>query len=251
MVRLDMSEFMEKHTVSRLIGAPPGYVGYEEGGKLTEAIRRRPYSVVLLDEIEKAHRDVFNILLQVLDDGRLTDNHGHTVDFTNTIIVMTSNVGSQMIQEIAESGGSDEEMRTAVMESLQTRFLPEFLNRIDEIIVFHPLDRSQIRRIVDLQIDGLAKLLAQRDLSLEVTERARQEIANRGYDPTFGARPLKRVIQNELQNPLASELLKGRYPEGSTVKIDFEDGEFTFESLTGGRRAPSRKGDEVISAEAL
>ncbi len=161
MVRIDMSEFMEKHTVSRLIGAPPGYVGYEEGGKLTEAVRRRPYSVVLLDEIEKAHRDVFNILLQVLDDGRLTDNHGHTVDFTNTIIVMTSNVGSQMIQEIFEGGGTYEEMRTSVMESLQTRFLPEFLNRIDEIIVFHPLDRSQIRKIVDLQVDHLAKLLEQ------------------------------------------------------------------------------------------
>jgi ATP-dependent Clp protease ATP-binding subunit ClpB len=251
MVRLDMSEFMEKHTVSRLIGAPPGYVGYEEGGKLTEAIRRRPYSVVLLDEIEKAHRDVFNILLQVLDDGRLTDNHGHTVDFTNTIIVMTSNVGSQMIQQIAESGGSNEEMRAAVMESLQTRFLPEFLNRIDEIIVFHPLDRSQIRHIVDLQLEQLAKLLAQRDLSLEVTERARQEIANRGYDPTFGARPLKRVIQQELQNPLASELLKGEYPEGSTVRIDFADEEFTFESLAGGRRPTSRKGDEIVSAQVL
>jgi ATP-dependent Clp protease ATP-binding subunit ClpB len=251
MVRLDMSEFMEKHTVSRLIGAPPGYVGYEEGGKLTEAIRRRPYSVVLLDEIEKAHRDVFNVLLQVLDDGRLTDNHGHTVDFTNTIIVMTSNVGSQMIQELSDSGGSYDEMRNAVMESLQTRFLPEFLNRIDEIIVFHPLDRSQIRRIVDLQIEHLAKLLAQRDLSLEVTERARQEIANRGYDPTFGARPLKRVIQNELQNPLASELLRGGYLEGSTVRIDFGGEEFTFESLSNGRPPGSRKGDEIVSAQVL
>jgi ATP-dependent Clp protease ATP-binding subunit ClpB len=251
MVRLDMSEFMEKHTVSRLIGAPPGYVGYEEGGKLTEAIRRRPYSVVLLDEIEKAHRDVFNVLLQVLDDGRLSDSHGHTVDFTNTIIVMTSNVGSQMIQELSDGGGSYEEMRSAVMESLQTRFLPEFLNRIDEIIVFHPLDRSQIRRIVDLQIEQLAKLLAQRDLSLEVTEAARQEIANRGYDPTFGARPLKRVIQTELQNPLASELLKGEYPEGSTVKIDFDGDEFTFESLSNGHPPTSRKGDEIVSAKAL
>jgi ATP-dependent Clp protease ATP-binding subunit ClpB len=252
MVRLDMSEFMEKHTVSRLIGAPPGYVGYEEGGKLTEAIRRRPYSVVLLDEIEKAHRDVFNILLQVLDDGRLTDNHGHTVDFTNTIIVMTSNVGSQMIQELSDGGGSYEEMRSAVMESLQTRFLPEFLNRIDEIIVFHPLDRSQIRRIVDLQIEQLAKLLRQRDLNLEVTERSRQEIANRGYDPTFGARPVKRVIQNELQNPLASELLKGGYPEGSTVKIDFDGEEFTFASLSNGRPpAASKKGEEIVSAHVL
>ncbi len=186
MVRIDMSEFMEKHTVSRLIGAPPGYVGYEEGGKLTEAVRRRPYSVVLLDEIEKAHRDVFNILLQVLDDGRLTDNHGHTVDFTNTIIVMTSNVGSQMIQETFEQGGSYDEMCAGVMESLQTRFLPEFLNRIDEIIVFRPLDRSQIRQIVDLQILHLEKLLEQRDFGLEVTDKARDELANRGYDPSFG-----------------------------------------------------------------
>jgi ATP-dependent Clp protease ATP-binding subunit ClpB len=228
MVRIDMSEFMEKHTVSRLIGAPPGYVGYEEGGKLTEAVRRRPYSVVLLDEIEKAHRDVFNILLQVLDDGRLTDNHGHTVDFTNTIIVMTSNVGSQRIQEIAEQGGTNEEMRTAVTEAMQARFLPEFLNRIDETIVFHPLDRVQIRRIVDLQIDRLAKLLARQQLHLDVSEAARQEIANRGYDPTYGARPLKRVIQQELQNPLATELLKNAYPEGSTVAIDYDGTDFEF-----------------------
>jgi ATP-dependent Clp protease ATP-binding subunit ClpB len=253
MVRIDMSEFMEKHTVSRLIGAPPGYVGYEEGGKLTEAIRRRPYSVVLLDEIEKAHRDVFNILLQVLDDGRLTDNHGHTVDFTNTIIVMTSNVGSQMIQEIAEQGGSYDEMRSAVMESLQTRFLPEFLNRIDEIIVFHPLDRGQIRKIVDLQIEHLAKLLGQRELGLEVTEAARQEIANRGYDPTYGARPLKRVIQQELQNPLASELLKGGFPEGSTVRIDWDGSDFSFQAIGGGNgaRRKGEKSDEIIAAEVL
>ena len=229
MVRLDMSEFMEKHTVSRLIGAPPGYIGYEEGGKLTEAIRRRPYAVVLLDEIEKAHRDVFNILLQVLDDGRLTDNHGHTVDFTNTIIVMTSNVGSQMIQELAADGGTIEQMQTAVNESLAARFLPEFLNRIDEIIVFEPLARDQIRRIVELQITALEQLLAKQQLRLEVTEAARQEIANRGYDPVYGARPLKRVIQQQLQNPLATALLKGGFPEDSVVRIDFEAGEFTFE----------------------
>ncbi|MGD9632399.1 MAG: ATP-dependent chaperone ClpB [Pirellulales bacterium] len=248
MIRIDMSEFMEKHTVSRLIGAPPGYVGYEEGGKLTEAVRRRPYSVILLDEIEKAHRDVFNILLQVLDDGRLTDNHGHTVDFTNTIIVMTSNVGSQMIQELFEGGGTYEEMRAGVMESLQTRFLPEFLNRIDEIIVFRPLDRSQIRKIVDLQVEHLEKLLAKRELHLVVTEAARQEIANRGYDPQFGARPLKRVIQQQLQNPLAAELLKGEYPEGSTVKIDFDGEEFTFEraAMEGGK---SR--DKVVASKVV
>jgi ATP-dependent Clp protease ATP-binding subunit ClpB len=250
MVRIDMSEYMEKHTVSRLIGAPPGYVGYEEGGALTEAIRRRPYAVVLLDEIEKAHRDVFNILLQVLDDGRLSDSHGHTVDFTNTIIVMTSNVGSQMIQEITESGGTYEEMQKAVMESLQARFLPEFLNRVDEIIVFRPLTRDEIRKIVDLQIDRLVKLLDERGYGLEVTDKARNEIANRGYDPAMGGRPLKRVIQQELQNPLATELLKGVIPEGSTIRIDYHGTDFTFKS-TGGDGPPrksGKKGDKIVSA---
>ena len=250
MVRIDMSEFMEKHTVSRLIGAPPGYVGFEEGGKLTEAVRRRPYSVILLDEIEKAHRDVFNVLLQVLDDGRLTDNHGHTVDFTNTIIVMTSNVGSQMIQETFEAGGTYDEMRNGVMEALQTRFLPEFLNRIDEIIVFRPLDRSQIRKIVDLQVVHLAKLLEQRDFGLDVTDKARDELAHRGYDPLFGARPLKRVFQQELQNPLASELLKGEFAEGSTIRIDYDGTDFVFDAVDGGNAAP-RKGSKPLSGEEL
>ncbi len=231
MIRLDMSEFMEKHTVSRLIGAPPGYVGYEEGGKLTEAVRRRPYSVVLLDEIEKAHRDVFNILLQVLDDGRLTDNHGHTVDFTNTIVVMTSNVGSQMIQQLASEGGSEEEIRSSLNESLRAQFLPEFLNRIDETIVFHPLDRDQVAKIVDLQIGQLEKTLARRELGLVVTQDARKAIAAEGYDPIYGARPVKRVIQQSLQNPLATELLKGEYPEGAMVEIDYEGGEFTFQRV--------------------
>ena len=228
MVRLDMSEFMEKHTVSRLIGAPPGYIGYEEGGKLTEAVRRRPYSVVLLDEIEKAHPDVFNILLQVLDDGRLTDNHGHTVDFTNTIVVMTSNVGSQLIQQITSEGGSEDDLRQALAESLRARFLPEFLNRIDETIVFLPLNRGQVARIVDLQLARLAKLLEKRHLNLVVTEAARNHIAAEGYDPLFGARPVKRVIQHSIQNPLATELLKGEYPEDSTIEVDFVDDEFTF-----------------------
>ncbi len=228
MVRIDMSEFMERHTVSRLIGAPPGYVGYEEGGRLTEAVRRRPYSVVLLDEIEKAHRDVFNILLQVLDDGRLSDNHGHTVDFTNTIIVMTSNIGSQLIQEIAREGGSEEDMRTAVKEALEGRFLPEFLNRIDETIIFHPLDRGQIRKIVELQVERLRQQAEQAGLHLEVTDAAVDQIAVQGYDPTYGARPLKRVIQQQIQNPLSRELLKGGFPEGSTVRIDFLNGEFAF-----------------------
>ncbi len=255
MVRIDMSEFIEKHTVSRLIGAPPGYVGYEEGGMLTEAVRRRPYAVVLLDEIEKAHRDVFNILLQVLDDGRLSDSHGHTVDFTNTIIVMTSNVGSQMIQEIFDEGGKYDEMRSAVMESLQARFLPEFLNRIDETIVFRPLTRVEIRKIVDLQIDRLAKLLQDRGYGLEVTEPAREEISHRGYDPAMGARPLKRVIQQELQNPLATELLKGEFPEDSTIHIDYDGQDFTFASTGGGngarRKGGKPAGDEVVATEVI
>ncbi|MGB6045460.1 MAG: AAA family ATPase, partial [Pirellulales bacterium] len=228
MVRLDMSEFMEKHTVSRLIGAPPGYVGYEEGGKLTEAVRRRPYCVVLLDEIEKAHRDVFNVLLQVLDDGRLTDNHGKTVDFTNTIIVMTSNIGSQQIQEITEQGGDEDEIRDAVNAALKVNFLPEFLNRVDETIVFHPLGREQIGRIVDLQILRLAEMLAHKNIALSVTEAARNAIAAEGYDPTYGARPLKRVIQQRLQNALATGLLKGEIEEGGGVTIDYDGEDFTF-----------------------
>ncbi len=229
MVRIDMSEFMEKHTVSRLIGAPPGYVGYEEGGKLTEAVRRRPYAVVLLDEIEKAHRDVFNILLQVLDDGRLTDNHGHTVDFSNTIIVMTSNVGSQMIQQITSEGGSADEIREALDESLRTMFLPEFLNRIDETIVFQPLEREQVAKIVDLQLARLSDMLEKRGLQLEVTDAARARLAVDGYDSVYGARPVKRVIQQRVQNPLATELLKGEYPEGATVVVDLVGDDFTFQ----------------------
>jgi ATP-dependent Clp protease ATP-binding subunit ClpB len=228
MVRIDMSEFGERHNVARLIGAPPGYVGYEEGGRLTEAVRRRPYSVVLLDEIEKAHRDVFNVLLQVLDDGRLTDGQGRTVDFTNTIIVMTSNIGSQAIQEITRQGGSDEEIRAAVQEALEGKFLPEFLNRIDETIVFHPLDRKHIHKIVEIQIARLRKQVEQSDLHLDVTPAAVDAIAVQGYDPTYGARPLKRVIQQRLQNPLATELLRGQYPPGTTVRIDAQNGEFTF-----------------------
>jgi ATP-dependent Clp protease ATP-binding subunit ClpB len=228
MVRLDMSEFMERHTVARLIGAPPGYVGYEEGGRLTEAVRRRPYCVVLLDEMEKAHRDVFNVLLQVLDDGRLTDSLGHTVDFTNTIVVMTSNVGSQAIQEITREGGSEQEVRNAVKEALQARFLPEFLNRIDETIVFHPLDERHLEKIVAIQIRNLQKQAARAGIELTCTPAAVAEIARLGYDPTYGARPLKRVIQQQLQNPLATELLSGRFPEGSRVQVDFVQDGFLF-----------------------
>jgi ATP-dependent Clp protease ATP-binding subunit ClpB len=244
MVRVDMSEFMERHTVSRLIGAPPGYVGYEEGGKLTEAVRRRPYCVILLDEMEKAHADVFNILLQMLDDGRLTDNQGHTVDFSNTIVVMTSNIGSQLIQQIAQEGGDEEEMRNAVMESLQSRFLPEFLNRVDETIIFHPLNRNEIRRIVDLQLRLLEQKLTKQDISLTVTESARDAIAAQGYDPTYGARPLKRLIQQRIQNPLATELLKGHLAEGGGVTVDCQHGEFTFQTQKGGNRQVEGKRTE-------
>ena len=231
MVRLDMSEFMERHTVSRLIGAPPGYVGYEEGGKLTEAVRRRPYCVILLDEIEKAHNDVFNVLLQVLDDGRLTDGQGKTVDFTNTIIVMTSNIGSQAIQQLATDGASEEELLDATKDALKERFLPEFLNRIDETIVFQPLKREEIHKIVRLQLDRLERQLAENQVRFEVSDEVIDAIADEGYDPAFGARPLKRVIQRKLQNPLATELLKGHFPEGSGIRVDLEDGEFIFHPL--------------------
>jgi len=244
LVRLDMSEFMERHTVSRLIGAPPGYIGYEEGGKLTEAVRRRPYCVILLDEIEKAHRDVFNILLQVLDDGRLTDNHGNTVNFANTIVVMTSNIGSQMIQEITEQGGDEEEMRSAIMESLRARFLPEFLNRIDEVLIFHPLTREEIANIVGLQLDHLRDQLAEQGVSLQVTDAAVKQIAAEGYDPAYGARPLKRVIQQRVQNPLATELLKGEFGEGVGVRVDFAGGQFTFEQFD-----PAETTIETVSVE--
>ncbi len=230
-VRIDMSEFMERHSVARLIGAPPGYVGYEEGGKLTETVRRRPYSVILLDEMEKAHSDVFNILLQVLDDGRLTDGHGRTVDFTNTVIVMTSNVGSQAIQAVATAGGSEDELQEAVDGPLKAKFLPEFLNRIDETVIFQPLKRQQIKQIVVLQLEYLKERLVDVGLNLEVSESAVQQIANQGYDPAYGARPLKRVIQREIQNRLATELLKKSYPEGSTIMVDFCDGSYAFHAV--------------------
>ena len=248
MIRLDMSEFMERHTVSRLIGAPPGYVGYEEGGRLTEAVRRRPYSVVLLDEIEKAHRDVFNILLQVLDDGRLTDNQGHTVDFTNTIIVMTSNIGSQLVQQIAREGGSEDEIQEAVTAALQNHFLPEFLNRIDETIIFHPLEAEQIRSIVKLQVKRLQEQLAANGIQLDVTTQAIEAIRDRGYDPSFGARPLKRVIQRSIQNPLAVEVLREQLVEGSEIRVDYVDDEFTFERVAAAndRRKTQQHDDPLV-----
>jgi ATP-dependent Clp protease ATP-binding subunit ClpB len=226
MVRIDMSEFMEKHSVSRLIGAPPGYVGYEEGGYLTEAVRRRPYSVILLDEIEKAHHDVFNILLQVLDDGRLTDGHGRTVDFRNTVVVMTSNIGSQRIQEL--SGEGYDAMKTAVMDVVGQHFRPEFINRVDELVVFHPLDREQIRMIAGIQLEHLRRRLETMDLALDISETAMELLGNTGFDPVYGARPLKRAIQQEIENPLAQKMLSGEYAAGDTIKVDVDDGIFTF-----------------------
>ncbi|MFN3703142.1 ATP-dependent chaperone ClpB [Thermomonas sp.] len=230
MVRIDMSEFMEKHAVSRLIGAPPGYVGYEEGGYLTEAVRRRPYSVILLDEVEKAHPDVFNILLQVLDDGRLTDGQGRTVDFRNTVIVMTSNLGSQMIQEMAgeDSPEAYTKMKAAVMGVVQAHFRPEFINRLDDIVVFHPLDKAQIKQIARIQLRGLEKRLAERGIRITLTEKAYDLLANIGFDPVYGARPLKRAIQQQIENPLAQQILSGAFVSGDTVKVDAEGGRLVF-----------------------
>ena len=227
MVRIDMSEFMEKHSVARLIGAPPGYVGYEEGGYLTEAVRRKPYSVILLDEVEKAHPDVFNVLLQVLDDGRLTDGQGRTVDFRNTVIVMTSNLGSQMIQEMAGEDNYDA-MKAAVMEVVGSHFRPEFINRIDDVVVFHPLDKEQIRAIAGLQVEILQQRLQERDVSLTLTDAALDLIGDAGFDPVYGARPLKRAIQSQLENPLAQAILAGRFGPGSQIEVDVRDGQLVF-----------------------
>ena len=229
LVRIDMSEFMERHTVSRLVGAPPGYVGYEEGGRLTEAVRRQPYCVLLLDEIEKAHRDVFNILLQLLDDGRLTDSHGRTVNFTNTIVVMTSNIGSQAIMDLAGKK-NEKEIHNRVTEALRQHFLPEFLNRIDETIVFHPLGREELHKIVDLQLSRLKSQLQENKFDLEVTPAAKELLTQEGYDPVYGARPLKRTIQQRLQNSLANSILSGEFAEGSTIIVDVREGEFSFNS---------------------
>jgi len=223
-VRIDMSEYQERHTVSRLIGAPPGYVGYDEGGQLTEAVRRRPYSVVLFDEIEKAHTEVFNALLQLLDEGRLTDGHGRTVDFTNTIVIMTSNIGSRWIKELGVEAARDR-----VVEEMDRTFRPEFLNRIDEIILFRSLTKEDLLRIVDIQMRHLHDLLAERHIGLELTDAARQHLANAGYDPVYGARPLKRVIQREVQDPLALALLRGEFAEGDRVRVDAPDGQVAFE----------------------
>jgi ATP-dependent Clp protease ATP-binding subunit ClpB len=232
MVRIDMSEFMEKHSVARLIGAPPGYVGYEEGGYLTEAVRRRPYSVILLDEVEKAHPDVFNVLLQVLDDGRLTDGHGRTVDFRNTVIVMTSNLGSDRIQELAGEENY-QRMKAAVMEVVSHYFRPEFINRVDEVVVFHPLIQDQIRAICRIQIGYLQKRLAERDITLEVSPAALDLLGTAGFDPVYGARPLKRAIQQQLENPLAQDILAGRVGPDDAVLADAEHGRIAFKVQAG------------------
>ncbi len=229
MVRLDMSEFMEKHSVARLIGAPPGYVGYEEGGYLTEAVRRRPYSVILLDEVEKAHPDVFNVLLQVLDDGRLTDGHGRTVDFRNTVIVMTSNLGSQMIQEMAGEENYDA-MKAAVMEVVGRHFRPEFINRVDDVVVFHPLSREHIRRIVDIQLGYLHDRLADRDMRIHLSDAARDKLAEAGFDPVYGARPLKRAIQQQVENPLAQEILQGKFKPGDVIEVGVDQDRLDFQN---------------------
>jgi ATP-dependent Clp protease ATP-binding subunit ClpB len=230
MVRIDMSEFMEKHSVARLIGAPPGYVGYEEGGFLTEAVRRRPYSIVLMDEIEKAHPEVFNILLQILDDGRLTDGHGRTVDFKNTVIIMTSNIGSQWIVDLGER--DYEEMRRRVMEAVRAQFKPEFLNRIDELIIFHGLGLKEIKAIVEIQMKRLQKRLSEKRIHLELSEKSKEWIAKEGFDSAYGARPLKRVIQKEIQDKLAIKILEGRFKEGDTVTVDVDEkkGELIFKT---------------------
>jgi ATP-dependent Clp protease ATP-binding subunit ClpB len=229
MVRIDMSEFMEKHAVARLIGAPPGYVGYEEGGYLTEAVRRRPYSVVLFDEIEKAHPEVFNVLLQILDDGRMTDGQGRTVDFKNTLVIMTSNIGSQWIQELAI--GNREEMETRVTEALRAHFNPEFLNRIDETIIFKNLTLEQIVEIVEIQVEKLRDRLADRNIDFMLSDRAMSFIAEKGYDPIYGARPLKRVIQQYIENPLSMEILRGKILEGARISADVDSDQIAFKSV--------------------
>jgi ATP-dependent Clp protease ATP-binding subunit ClpB len=236
MVRIDMSEFMEKHSVARLIGAPPGYVGYEEGGYLTESVRRRPYSVILFDEIEKAHPEVFNVLLQLLDDGRLTDGQGRTVNFKNTVVIMTSNIGSHIIQEMWSEDA--EKVRDRVMELVRQHFRPEFLNRVDETILFHGLSIEHLKQIVAIQLGHLKQRLQERKLTLELTEATREHIAREGYDPVFGARPLKRAIQRNIQNPLAFKILQGEFREGDTIEIDYNA---VDEELLFHRRARSPK----------
>ncbi len=243
MVRLDMSEYQERHTVSRLMGAPPGYIGYEEGGQLTEAVRRKPYSVVLFDEIEKAHTDVFNTLLQVLDDGRITDSQGRTVDFRNTVIIMTSNIGSEHLLDGATAEGEIKpDARALVMGELRGHFRPEFLNRVDDIVLFKPLGERQIERIVELQFDELRRRLAERRITVELTQAAKELIAHQGYDPVYGARPLRRYISHEVETMVGRALLRGDVQDGATVRVDAEHGELVVtydqpEDVKGARAA--------------
>jgi ATP-dependent Clp protease ATP-binding subunit ClpB len=234
MVRLDMSEYMEKHSVARLIGAPPGYVGYDEGGQLTEAVRRRPYTVILFDEIEKAHRDVFNVLLQILDDGRLTDGQGRTVDFRNAVVILTSNLGSQHL-----TGGDMEAEEKRVREAIRAELRPELLNRIDEIVVFHSLGREELARIVEIQLGRLARLLSDKQLRLELTDRAKQAVGKAGYDPVYGARPLKRALQRLVLDPLAIKVLQGDFKPGDTIRVDAgaSDDVLSFARVNGAGRA--------------
>jgi ATP-dependent Clp protease ATP-binding subunit ClpB len=244
MVRIDMSEYMERHSVSRLVGAPPGYVGYDEGGQLTEAVRRHPYTVLLLDEIEKAHQDVFNILLQLLDDGRLTDGQGRTVDFRNCVVIMTSNIGSHIIAEMppAADVAEHERVRAQVLAELRQHFRPEFLNRVDDIIVFSRLDREQLRRIVEIQLTQLRARLAQRSIDIEVGGEALDLLAAEGYDPTYGARPLRRVIQRRLQDPLAMAILEGRLREGDTARVTVRNGELAIDTPAHSDAPPLHSG---------
>ncbi len=237
MVRLDMSEYMEKHAVARMIGAPPGYVGYEEGGQLTEAVRRRPYSVVLFDEIEKAHGDVFNVLLQILDDGRLTDSKGRVVDFKNTVLIMTSNLGSREIQAATENPLADRDINKDVLQVLRDHFKPEFLNRIDDIVVFKQLTKDQIAKIIDVQLEKLRKNLEERGITIELDDTAKDLIVAEGYDPVYGARPLRRAIQTLVQNPLAVSLLKGDLASGQTIRVSAENGEMKFSPVEGSQKA--------------
>jgi ATP-dependent Clp protease ATP-binding subunit ClpB len=241
MIRIDMSEYQERHTVSRLIGAPPGYVGYEEGGQLTEAIRRKPYAVILFDEIEKAHPEVFNVLLQLLDDGRLTDGHGRTVDFRNTVVIMTSNIGSQHIQDMMTKWTEETQIRKGVMEDLKSHFRPEFLNRIDEIIIFHTLNKDLLMKIVDIQIHRMKRYLKDRHVDIELTENTKEHLAEVGYDQVYGARPLKRAIQQEILNPLATKLLEGSFKSSEVIEVDMDGDRLIFN-----KKKPTKK--EKVSA---
>jgi ATP-dependent Clp protease ATP-binding subunit ClpB len=251
-VRIDMSEYMEKHAISRLIGAPPGYVGYDEGGQLSEAIRRRPYSVILFDEVEKAHPDIFNVLLQVLDDGRVTDAQGRVVDFCNTVIIMTSNIGSDHILDLAGDDNRYAEMEERVMAALRSQFRPEFLNRVDDVILFHALGRSELRQIVSIQLRRVERLLAEQKIQLHLSDAALEHLVDAGYDPVYGARPLKRAIQRELENPIATQLLEQTFGEGDTIHIDWHEGHLSFQKpINHSQKKSKRAATEPLPADPV